>query len=102
MIAFLRGAATAMLVAVNLFCGYVAFWALLPPQGAWDENGLTAIETGCFLLILLGGAVLLTVALPVRRRALSPWWLTPSAAFVVLGAARWTYVSERYPMPYDH
>ncbi|WP_274561666.1 hypothetical protein [Streptomyces spiramyceticus] len=93
----LRGTAVAAMVLANALNAYIAFWALHPPQGAWDESSLTAMEVGSFCVILIGVTTLLIAALPVMRRALSGWWLAPPAVFVVLGMARWSYIATNYP-----
>ncbi|MDX2598116.1 MULTISPECIES: hypothetical protein [Streptomyces] len=91
----LRGTA---LTLAHLPSGYLAYAALVTqPQGAWDESTLTGIETACALLIVLSAATFLLALPPVRRRTLSRWWLAPALAFLLVGAARWTYIVQTYP-----
>ncbi|MGR3934672.1 hypothetical protein [Streptomyces sp. BRA346] len=98
MTSFLRWAGAAVLVLANVLNVYFAFWALVTePGGSWDENTLTGIETASFVVVVVGVVTLLLAALPVRKGALSRWWLAPPAVFIVLGAARWTYVAQYYP-----
>ncbi|MFE9496738.1 hypothetical protein [Streptomyces collinus] len=91
----LRGTA---LTLAHLPSGYLAYAALVTqPQGAWDESTLTGIETACALLIVLSAATFLLALPPVRRRTLGRWWLAPALAFLLVGAARWTYIVQTYP-----
>ncbi|QGV82474.1 hypothetical protein EIZ62_04890 [Streptomyces ficellus] len=77
---------------------YVAYGALVArPRGTWDEQTLTGIEFASALLVALGVSAFLLALLPVRRRALSPWWLAPPLVFLAVGAARWAYVALAYP-----
>lgn len=98
MTGLLRGPWGVILVLANLLNAYVAYGALvIQPQGAWDESTLTAIEFASALLIALSVVTLLLALLPVRRQALSRWWLAPSLFFLVVGAARWAYIVQTYP-----
>ncbi|CAL9502554.1 hypothetical protein SUDANB37_03501 [Streptomyces sp. enrichment culture] len=50
------------LLTVHAATAYVGYWAwAVLPDGPWDEDDLTGIETGCALMILSGA---LTLAFP--------------------------------------
>ncbi|MEU2182269.1 hypothetical protein [Streptomyces thermolilacinus] len=92
----LRGAS---LLTVHAATAYVAYGALaVPPDGPWDEDNLTGIETGCALMILSGALTLALSVAPVRRSRLRPWWLAPPALYLALGAGRWAYIAHAYPV----
>ncbi|MET8583966.1 hypothetical protein ABZX39_24280 [Streptomyces collinus] len=98
MTGLLRGPWGVLLLLANLLNGYVAYAALVTrPQGAWDESTLTGIETACALLVVFSAVTFLLALLPVRRRTLSRWWLAPALVFLLVGAARWTYIVQAYP-----
>jgi hypothetical protein len=98
MTGLLRSPWGVVLLLANLLNAYFAYAALVTqPQGTWDEQTLTGIEFTSALLILLSALTLLLSVLPVRRHALGRWWLAPPVVFLILGAARWTYIVQSYP-----
>ncbi|MFD6278593.1 hypothetical protein ACFWFI_23950 [Streptomyces sp. NPDC060209] len=93
-----RGPWAVALILANLLNAYVTYGALMAqPQGAWDEHTLTGIEFASALLITLGVSTSLFALVPVRREALSRWWLAPSLIFLAVGAARLGYIVHTYP-----
>lgn len=94
----LRGPWGITLILFNLLSAYIAYGALVTqPQGVWDEQTLTGIEFASALLITLSVLTSVLALVPVRRKTLSRWWLTPSLAFLAVGAVRWAYIVQAYP-----
>ncbi|MFI6410554.1 hypothetical protein [Streptomyces sp. NPDC050585] len=87
------------LLALHAATGFVAYGALaIPPDGPWDEDNLTGIETGCALMIVSGALALAFTAAPVLRARFRPWWLVPPLLYLALGAGRWAYIQHVYPV----
>ncbi|WP_326696236.1 hypothetical protein OG909_02185 [Streptomyces sp. NBC_01754] len=95
----LRGPWGVILVPANLLNAYLAYAALMiQPQGAWDENTLTAIGAATALLVTLSVITALFTLFPVRRRNLSHWWLAPPLLLLLAGAVRLRYIEHTYPL----
>jgi hypothetical protein len=94
----LRSPWEVLLLLAHLVTAWLAYAALVTqPQGTWDESTLTGIEAACAMVVAAGAATLLLSVLPLRRKALGPWWLAPPVVFLTLGAARWVYIAQNYP-----